>query len=179
LTDGDTTYTDTSAGTAIVYYIPNNGTWTATATLSGESTSDSVIVNSYQTYSIELAFVHIYGAEWDGSSSTVLSRTDESALFVDPNPYVADGNHPGSSPFDNLMPWKGMTVETINDNVLVKVPKFWYKITTNGSSIKFQIADKATSGFNVSPAHQDRGDGAGERDYIYVGRYHSISTYKS
>lgn len=179
LTDGDTTYTDTSAGTAIVYYIPNNGTWTATATLSGESTSDSIVVSAYQTYSIELAFVHIYGAEWDGSSSTVLSRTDESALFVDPNPYVADGSHPGSSPFDNLMPWKGMEIVTISDNSLVKIPKFWYKITTNGSSIKFQIADKATSGFNVSPAHQDRGDGAGERDYIYVGRYHSISTYKS
>ena len=179
LTDGDTTYTDTSAGTATIYYIPNNGTWTATATLSGETTSDSVVVNAYQTYSIELAFVHIYGAEWDGSSSTVLSRTDESALFVDPNSYVADGSHPGSSPFDNLMPWKGMTVETISDNVLVKIPKFWYKITTSGSSIKFQIADKATSGFNVSPAHQDRGDGVGERDYIYVGRYHSISGYKS
>lgn len=179
LTDGDTTYTDTSAGIAIIYYIPNDGTWTATATLSGESTSDSVVVGAYQTYSIELAFTHIYGAEWDGSSSTVLSRTDESALFVDPNPYVANGSHPGSSPFDNLMPWKGMEIVTISDNSLVKIPKFWYKITTNGSSIKFQIADKATSGFNVSPAHQDRGDGVGERDYIYVGRYHSISGYKS
>lgn len=179
LTDGDTTYTDTSAGAAIIYYIPNDGTWTATATLNGETTSDSVVVSAYQTYSIELAFVRIYGAEWDGSSSTVLSRTDDSALFVDPDPYVNDGNHPGSSPFDNLMPWSGMTVETIDDNVLVKIPKFWYKITTNGSSIKFQIADKATSGFNVSPAHQDRGDGVGERDYIYVGRYHSISDYKS
>ena len=179
LTDGDTTYTDTSAGAAIVYYIPNNGTWTATATLDGESTSDSVVVSAYQIYSIELAFVRIYGAEWGGSSSTVLSRTDDSALFVDPDPYVADGNHPGSSPFDNLMPWSGMEIVTISDNSLVKIPKFWYKITTSGSSIKFQIADKATSGFNVSPAHQDRGDGVGERDYIYVGRYHSISDYKS
>lgn len=122
----------------------------------------------------------IFGASWDGSSSTVLTRTDASAGFANPDPYVADGNHPGSSPFDSIMPWSGMTVETISDNVLVKIPKFWYKITTGpGNAISFQIANYPAEGFNVSPAHQDRGDGVGERDYIYVGRYHSISGYKS
>lgn len=122
----------------------------------------------------------IFGASWDGSSSTALTRTDASAGFANPDPYVADGNHPGSSPFDNIMPWSGMTIETISDNVLVKIPKFWYKITTGtGNAISFQIANYPADGFNVSPAHQDRGDGVGERDYIYVGRYHSISGYKS
>ena len=118
----------------------------------------------------------IFGASWDGSSSTVLTRTDASAGFANPDPYVADGNHPGASPFDNIMPWSGMAVETIDDNVLVKIPKFWYKITTGtGNAISFQIANYPADGFNVSPAHQDRGDGVGERDFIYVGRYHSIS----
>lgn len=43
-----------------------------------------------------------------------------------------------------------------------------------------QIAAKAKTGFYVSPAHADRGDGAGERDVVYVGRYHCGSTdYKS
>lgn len=122
----------------------------------------------------------IFGASWGGSSSTVLTRTDDAATFANPDPYVAGGSHPGSSPFDNLMPWSGMTVETINDNVLVKIPKFWYKITTGtGNAISFQIANYPADGFNVSPAHQDRGDGVGERDYIYVGRYHSVSGYKS
>lgn len=41
----------------------------------------------------------IFGASWDGSASTVLTRTDASAGFTNPDPYVADGNHPGSSPF--------------------------------------------------------------------------------
>lgn len=122
----------------------------------------------------------IFGASWDGSSSTVLTRTDAASGFANPDPYVNDGNHPGSSPFDNIMPWAGMTIETISDNVLVKIPKFWYKITTGtGGAISFQIANYPADGFNVSPAHQDRGDGVGERDYIYVGRYHSISEYKS
>ena len=43
----------------------------------------------------------------------------------------------------------------------------------------FQIADYAADGFHVSPAHMDRGDGKGERDYVYVGRYHCNSTYGS
>lgn len=122
----------------------------------------------------------IFGASWDGSSSTVLTRTDASAGFANPDPYVADGNHPGSSPFDNVMPWSGMRRVTLDGNELVEIPKFWYKITKTGSAMTFQIANYAAEGFHVSPAHMDRGDGAGERDYVYVGRYHCSSTdYKS
>lgn len=180
ITDGDTRIEATGTGSSEVFYLPNTGVWTATAELDSEETSGEINISGYSSYSLVLSFGHIYGASWDGSSSTKLSRTDDSALFVDPNPYVADGNHSGSSPFDNIMPWAGMTVETIRDNVLVKIPKFWYKIMTGtGNAISFQIANYPADGFNVSPAHQDRGDGTGERDYIYVGRYHSISSYKS
>ena len=38
--------------------------------------------------------------------------------------------------------------------------------------MKLQISDSEQTGFLVSPAHADRGDGSGERDYVYVGRYH-------
>lgn len=122
---------------------------------------------------------HIYGVEWPnttGNDTQVLIRTDDSANFADPDPYVADGNHPGSSPFDNCMPWSGITTETINGNVYVKIPKFWFKFTTkvaNGNITKIQIADYPATGFNVSPAHMDKG--YGEQDYAYIGRYISGS----
>ena len=45
--------------------------------------------------------------------------------------------------------------------------------------MKLQIADKATPGFHVSPAHADRGDGKGERDIVYIGRYHCGADWKS
>ncbi len=46
--------------------------------------------------------------------------------------------------------------------------------------MKLQISDGEQPGFLVSPAHSDRGDGAGERDVVYVGRYHCGSAnYKS
>lgn len=121
----------------------------------------------------------IFGASWDGSSSTVLTRTDDAVGFVNPDPYVADGNHPGSSPFDSIMPWAGIERVTIDGNELVKIPKFWFKVTKTGSAMTFQIANYAAEGFHVSPAHMDRGDGVGERDYVYVGRYHCASDYKS
>lgn len=122
----------------------------------------------------------IFGVLWDGSSSTVLARTDAASGFSNPDPYVADGNHPGSSPFDSIMPWAGIERVTIDGNELVKIPKFWFKVTKNGSAMTFQIANYAAEGFHVSPAHMDRGDGSGERDYVYVGRYHCSSTdYKS
>ena len=63
---------------------------------------------------------------------------------------------------------------------LVAIPKFWYKWTKSGSGLKLQIADKETDGFHVSPAHADRGDGKGERDIVYIGRYHcNTNNYKS
>jgi hypothetical protein len=121
----------------------------------------------------------IFGVSWDGGESPVLTRTDAAANFANPDPYVADGNHPGYSPFDNLMPWSGMVKETIGTDVLVKIPKYWFKVTTDGASRKIQIANYPADGFSVSPAHQDRGDGVGERDYVYVSRYHVSSGYKS
>jgi hypothetical protein len=180
LTDGTATITGTSAGSAITHYLPNTGTWTVSCTDGEHSASDTVSISEYMPYSIELAYSHIYGVSWDKSSSTLLTRTDDAANFSDPDPYVNDGVHIGSSPFDALMPWAGMVQETIDGNVLVKIPKFWYKITNTTNELKFQIADGPVDGFHVSPAHADRGDGKGERDFVYIARYKCTGNdYKS
>ncbi len=87
------------------------------------------------------------------------------------------GNGVGSSPFDNRLPWSGMTKVTDGNNVLVKIPKYWVKVSH--APFKVQIADKATPGYQVSPAHRDRGDGVGERDVVYIGRYECDGSYMS
>lgn len=128
---------------------------------------------------IIVSTTHIYGAEWAGAkTTTVWTRTDDSALFTDPVPYVAGATTYGS-PFDNLQPWAGMVKSTREGGVMVAIPKFWYKLTQNGDGMKIQIADKETGGFYVSPAHMDRGDGNGERDIVYIGRYHCGTDFKS
>lgn len=121
---------------------------------------------------------HIYGAVWDGTSSTTWTRTDDSASFGDAVPYMSGASNYGS-PFDDLMPWSGMVKSERTGGTMVAIPKFWYKLTQNGDSIKIQIADGEVEGFHVSPAHMDRGDGKGERDVVYIGRYHCASDYKS
>lgn len=124
--------------------------------------------------------VRIYGVEWDWDTgnSTSGTRTDDSALFADPNPAVNNGS--GSSPFDNLYPWSGMVKETRTGGVMVKEPKYWFKWTKTGKKLKLQIADGPVEGFHVDPVNMDRGDGLGELDFSYIGRYHCASgTYKS
>ena len=124
-------------------------------------------------------FVTIYGVEWDWTSggSTRGKRTDAAASFGDPSPAVNNGS--GSSPFDGKMPWSGMVKETRAGGVEVKEPKYWFKWTKTGKKLKLQIADGPVAGFSVDPVNRDRGDGLGELDYSYIGRYHCASGYKS
>ena len=136
------------------------GTHDATITWRTKSTT--------QSYRI---IVKIYGAQWSGGSSSAWTRTDDASSFSSPSPAVNNGN--GSSPFDNILPWSGVerVVEGGQNQVLVKIPKFYYKWTRSGSSMKLQISMSSFVGSHVSPAHADRGDGSGERDYVYVGAY--------
>lgn len=123
---------------------------------------------------------HIYGVEWDGTSTTKWTRTNDAATFSDPEPYVSGASTYGS-PFDDLYPWSGMQISERAGGTMVAIPKFWYKLTQNSSGgMDIQIADKAVEGFSISPAHMERGDGVGGRDVVYIGRYHcGADDYKS
>lgn len=131
-----------------------------------------------KTCTVKVDIPHIYGVQWDGTSTTKWTRTDEAAGFTDPVPYVAGASSYGS-PFDNLQPWAGMVKSTRTGGVMVAIPRFWYKLEKVGNGLKIQIATKATTGFSVSPAHMNRGDGKGERDVVYIGRYHCGTDFKS
>lgn len=179
ITDGTTTITGTSSGGDIFNYLPNTGSWTVSCTDGTQNASETITISSYTDYLVTLDYGHIYGVSWDKSSATTLTRTDDSASFSDPNPYYSGMSGTPSSPFDNLMPWAGMTKETIDGNVLVKIPKFWYKITNTSSTLTIQIANGPKDGFSVSPAHQARNSSENDRDYVYVGRYKCDSSYKS
>ena len=180
-TCGDSTMTATVTGDGetgtVKLYPPAFGSWKITATKGEETTAETVSATEYKDYAVALAYVKIYGVVWDKTSKTTLSRTDDAALFADPTPALSGKG--GNSPFDNCLPWSGMVKETRTGGVMVKIPKFWFKWTAEGGKLKLQIADRKVAGFSVSPAHADRGDGKGERDYVYVGRYKCASDYKS
>lgn len=167
------------SGTTVTVSSVGDNSGTATITISQEETENFLAASA--TISATASFFSVYGVSWDGSASTSCTRTDAAALFSDPVSYVA-GSSSYSSPFDNLAPWKDMVRVTDSEaGEMVKIPKFWYKLTAVGTKgIKVQIADGAADGFSVCPACMDRGDGAGERDYVLVGRYHcGVGDYKS
>lgn len=147
---------------------------------------NEVVVDKYfGIYNVTLYAYHIYGVEWDGTSTTTWSRTDDAEYFTDPVPYVAGATEYGS-PFDNIYPWAGMTKQTVyvksirdrvnHENVFVNIPKFWYKLSQplgEQVGLKIQICDKPLTAFGFSPApvFVDRGDGNGERDSAMIARY--------
>jgi len=55
--------------------------------------------------------------------------------------------------------------------VMVEIPKFWYKHTYVGTTHTWDICDKAKDGYNVHPAFMSD---ATELDYIYIGAYEAI-----
>lgn len=160
-------------------FSPVNG-----ATLTTANTSVTVSWRTFTATQTITVAPPIYGVEWDGSSSPAWTRTDMATNFVDPIPQMSNGSGgwtTGSSPFDNIMPWSGIErVEDASAGTLVKIPKYWYKWTRSGSSYKLQISstEQTDSGWHVSPAHSDRGNGI-EADYVYVGAYHCDNSYKS
>lgn len=178
LSDGEKSVSGVAADGSFSAALPHDGEWTVTATLGTYAATETVQAEYCRTKTLTLTYAHIYGASWDGTSTTKWSRTDEAAEFTDPVPYVAGASSYGS-PFDSLQPWAGMTVSERTGGTMVSIPKFWYKLTQNGRGMTIQIANRAVEGYSVSPAHMDRGDGHGERDVVYVGRYHSTGDYKS
>lgn len=120
---------------------------------------------------------HIWGATWAPGSSTKWTRTDDAASYADPVPYMPGVSNYGS-PFDDFDPWASMIAsEDANAGTVVAIKKFWYKLEANGTGgLSVKISDAEQTGFAVCPACADRGDGDGERDVVYVGRYHCGST---
>lgn len=158
--------------------VTSYGVWAVTSTLNGDIVTKNVSIDGCKIYEVDAGRAKVYGVEWDGSSSPAWSRTDEAVGFTDPSPAINNGT--GSSPFDDILPWSGMQIiEDSTAGTLVSIPKYYYKWTKNGSSMKLQIAEKEFKDSFVSPAHADRGDGQGERDVVYIGRYHCDSSYKS
>ena len=142
--------------------------------------NDNYLGGASATISVAVNIPKVYGVSSSGTNSPVWSRTDDAANFSDPVPYVIDASS-YSSPFDNILPWSGMTVVEDNDaGELVQIPKFYYKLEKNSGIISIKISTAALEGYSVSPAHMARNSSDHERDVVYVGRYHCSSTdYKS
>jgi hypothetical protein len=173
---GSTSYTASTTTGSCTFKVHSVGTWTVKMTSGSDTASAQVtITTSGQTESVTLSLVKIYGISRDiTSSSPAWARTDDAVGLT---ATASVGTTAGSSDFDNCYPWSGMTRETLStSDVMVKIPKFYFKRYREGNVEHIQIADKATSGFTLHPAFNH---GGVESDCIYVGAYKTSSNNKS
>lgn len=184
----------TGTGTTL-FYLPDTGIWTVTAMLSGEMDSKSVPVQFYQKYTTANFFAQIFGVVWNygepSSALTRLTKENDPHGFVTVNitkePQAATDTAIGSSPFDNYMPWQGMTEYNIVDNevkyasgdlgfsrrahdTVVKIPEYYYCILDDAEHEQryFYVADKPAEGFMKHPGSNR-----------YIGKYNCDMSYCS
>ena len=151
------------------------GAWTITATKGGETATQTINITAINVYRVTLAYVRIYGIQRDiTNSSPAWARTDSA---VGKTATATVGTVAGHSDFSDCYPWSGIKRETLSTgDVMVKIPKFWYRRYRSGNVEYIKIADKATSGFTLHPAFNH---GGVAKDYLYVGAYKTTSGNKS
>lgn len=175
-TNGSKTLTAKDTTGKALFVIPAAGTWTVKAVKGSQSASKAVSITAEgQVKTVELTFVKIYGISRDiTATSPAWARTDSA---VGKTATATVGTAAGSSDFDNCYPWSGIVRKTLSTgDVMVKIPKFWYRRYRSKNVEYLKIADEATSGFTLHPAFNH---GGVVKDYLYVGAYKITSGNKS
>lgn len=171
--DGKTKTKNSGTTGVVVFKGLASGTWTVKITDGSQTSSKPVVVTT--DYSVELSFFNIYGISRNiTATSPSWARTDSA---VGKTARATVGTTAGSSDFNNCYPWSGIVRNTLSTgDVMVKIPKFWYRRYRSGNVEYIKIADKATSGFTLHPAFNH---GGVVKDYLYVGAYKTASGNKS
>jgi hypothetical protein len=173
---GATAYTAAPEGDRYAFKVFEAGTWTVTATMGGEETSQTVeIVNDGQYAEADVVFVRIYGIRRDiTAQSPAWTRTDNAAGLT---ATASVGAVAGASDFDAIAPWSGIRRETLSTgDVMVRIPKFWFRRYREGNLEHIQIANNAAEGFAVHPLFVHAGT---EADVAYVGAYKTTGDNRS
>ena len=157
----------------VVFKGLETGTWTITISNGTDTATKTVEIKA--DYQAEIAFVRIYGIRRDiTAASPAWARTDDA---VGKTATATVGTVAGASDFESCYPWSGIVRETLSTgDVMVKIPRFWYRRYRSGNVEYIKIADKPTSGFELHPAFNHGGVAT---DYIYVGAYKTTSGNKS
>ena len=151
----------------------STGEWTVIITNATDTASDTVQLVA--DYTKEMSFVKIYGICRDiTASSPAWAREDDA---VGKSATASVGTVSGSSDFDSCYPWSGIQRETLSTgDVMVKIPKFWFRRYREGNIEHIKIANEPADGFTLHPAFNHAGV---EKDYLYVGAYKTSGNNRS
>ena len=194
LTDGTVTKTLEYTGTPIVQYV-SLGTWDLSCTIDETEITRTVLVDSYTNQNILLAPpsapIQRY-VDFTNNTTTLTGDPDTHPVYMGINRCnVADDGTINAYYGD-----AGYVEDGSNGQVMVKIPKFYYKVTPDsdggldGVNIRkctWEISDTADDGFTLHPAFYDASgneidyflygafDGVGQRDSAYGTSYNTTS----
>ena len=165
---GGTKYTAPDTSGTYSFKVARAGTWTVRATLGSKTVSDTVVITAdREVKSVKLHILRIFGISRDiTNSSPAWARTDDA---VGMTATASKGTVAGSSDFSAVYPWNGIVRETLpTGDVMVKIPKFWYRRYREGNIEYIKIADAAVENFEVHPTFTISGK---TTDYFYIQAY--------
>ena len=131
--------------------------------------------NVVSEYTENINLYRVYGISRDITLSSPEWAREGDA--VGKSAVATIGTAAGYSDFDDCYPWSGIERVTLDTgDVMVRIPKFWYKRFMDGTIDNIMIADRPVDGFTLHPAfnHADI-----EADCVYVGAYETSSTHTS
>ena len=169
---GSTTLTGTiPVGGSYTFSIPSRGTWT----ISDGTFTKTVKVEQSADYEVDLRVTIMGVSRSTVATATGWSRTDEA---IGKSATASIGTSAGSSDFDTMPIFKDIEKVTLaTGDVMVKIPKFWYKRYRDANNIEYiKIADKAADGFALHPAFLRAGV---TYDNIYVAAYKTTASHFS
>lgn len=152
------------------FYLNKRGQWTARF----GSLSKVVNVDVNRDYEVDFNGT-VMGVSRDISASTpILTRTDAS---VGKTAVASIGTSTGHSDFDTMPIYKDMEKVTLNTgDVMVKIPKFYYRRYREGNTEYLKICETEKEGFTIHPAFKRNNI---NYEHVYVGAYKTSSNNKS
>ncbi|MBS5690042.1 MAG: hypothetical protein KHW95_07335 [Firmicutes bacterium] len=163
-----TVYTAPDTSGNYSFKVHHAGIWTVRATRGSKTTSDTVVITAdKEVKSAKLHILRIFGISRDiTNSSPAWARTDDA---VGMTATASKGTVAGSSDFDDCYPWNGIARQTLSTgDVMVKIPKFWYRRYREGNIEYIKIADAAVENFEVHPTFTISGK---TTDCFYIQAY--------
>lgn len=184
LTDGTVTKTLEYTGTPIVQYV-SLGTWDLSCTIDDTVITRSVLVDSYTNQNILLAppsaAIQRY-VDFTTNTTTLTGDPDTHPVYMGINRCNVSDNGTINAYYGDA----GYTEDGSNGQVMVKIPKFYYKVTPDsdggldGVNIRkctWEISASADDGFTLHPAFYDAN--GNEIDYFLYGAFDAVGQNSS
>lgn len=178
VTDGTITKTLEYTGTPIVQYV-SLGTWDLSCVIDGTEITRTVSVDSYTNQNVVLvsAVTVARYVDFTTNTTTLTGDPDTHPVYMNINRCNVSDNGTINAYYGDV----SYTEDGSNGQVMVKIPKFYYKVTPDenggldGVNIRkctWEISNQAQAGFTLHPAFYDAS--GNEIDYFLYGAFDGV-----